>query len=51
MKLEKEIYIDDYLSNITQKSYYQQKRKELESIKDENDYSDFEIDLYNMGIV
>ena len=49
MKPEKQINLDGYLSDLTQKMYYDQKRKEEESISNKNEYSDFEIDLYNMG--
>ena len=50
MKPEQQINVDGYLHNIQQKNYYKNMREHDAQIESPDEYSDFEIDLYNMGI-
>lgn len=49
MKKEKEINLDGYLKNATQKNYYKNMQREINHSENVEEYSNFEIDLYNMS--
>lgn len=49
MDSDKDINLDGYLKNAMQKNYYRKMKEQLEQTEDDQEFSDFEIDLYNMS--
>jgi hypothetical protein len=50
MKQEKQINLSGYLRSKSQENYYKQMRENILLNQEYKEYSNFEIDLYNMGI-
>jgi hypothetical protein len=49
MKQEKQIDLKGYLRSKTQENYYQKMRENLTANPDDTSFTNFLIDLYNMG--